>query len=142
MQASLINLCEGEQRKSHDGLLTWNKVNCLLETFFDAAIEDAKKLDEYFAQHKKPIGPLHGLPVSLKDQFHVRGVETSMGYVGTKPRATCDIRLHSTKARKGGLVLLKADVAQGMRRSSRVRWSRSCETWERSSSVRPVYPIL
>lgn len=28
------------------------------------------------------MGPLHGLPVSLKDQFHVKGVETHMGYVG------------------------------------------------------------
>jgi amidase len=28
------------------------------------------------------MGPLHGLPVSLKDQFHVKNVETSMGYVG------------------------------------------------------------
>lgn len=54
----------------------------MLETFFDAAIEDAKKLDAYFAEHGVPAGPLHGLPISLKDQFHVRGVETSMGYVG------------------------------------------------------------
>lgn len=46
------------------------------------AIEDAKKLDAYYAEHGSPIGPLHGLPVSLKDQFHVRGVETHMGYVG------------------------------------------------------------
>jgi len=57
------------------------KVNCLHEVF-EAAIQDAKKLDDYFAEHKKPIGPLHGLPVSLKDQFHVKGVETTMGYVG------------------------------------------------------------
>jgi amidase len=28
------------------------------------------------------MGPLHGLPVSLKDQFHVKGVDTTMGYVG------------------------------------------------------------
>ena len=28
------------------------------------------------------MGPLHGLPVSLKDQFHVKDVETTMGYVG------------------------------------------------------------
>lgn len=28
------------------------------------------------------MGPLHGLPVSLKDQFHVKGIETTMGYVG------------------------------------------------------------
>ena len=52
------------------------------ETFFDAAIEDAKMLDKYYAENKAPIGPLHGLPISLKDQFHVKGVETSMGYVG------------------------------------------------------------
>lgn len=58
------------------------QTNCLLEIFFDSAIEDAKKLDAYFAEHNKPIGQLHGLPVSLKDQFHVKGVETTMGYTG------------------------------------------------------------
>ena len=28
------------------------------------------------------MGPLHGLPISLKDQFHVKGFDTTMGYVG------------------------------------------------------------
>jgi len=45
-------------------------------------VERAKELDAYLALHKKPIGPLHGLPISLKDTFRVSGVETSMGYVG------------------------------------------------------------
>jgi amidase len=58
------------------------QVHCLHEIFFEAAINDAELLDEYYAQHGKPLGPLHGLPISLKDQFHVRGVETTMGYVG------------------------------------------------------------
>ena len=62
--------------------LTVNKTNCLHETFFDAAINDAKRLDNYYAENKVPIGPLHGLPISLKDQFHVKGVETTMGYIG------------------------------------------------------------
>ncbi|OCK98416.1 amidase [Cenococcum geophilum 1.58] len=66
----------------HRAALAHQLVNCLHEVFFEAAIQDAKKLDDYFAEHKKPIGPLHGLPVSLKDQFHVKGVETTMGYVG------------------------------------------------------------
>ena len=52
------------------------------EIFFDAALESAKELDRHFAISKAPIGPLHGLPVSLKDQFHVQGIETTMGYVG------------------------------------------------------------
>ncbi|KAK0717215.1 amidase signature domain-containing protein [Lasiosphaeria miniovina] len=46
------------------------------------ALERAKYLDEHFATKKVTIGPLHGLPISLKDQFHVKGVDTTMGYVG------------------------------------------------------------
>ncbi|KAI0856473.1 amidase signature domain-containing protein [Xylaria cubensis] len=56
--------------------------NCLLEIFFDQALERAAWLDAQFADKKSTIGPLHGLPVSLKDQFHVKGVDTTMGYVG------------------------------------------------------------
>ncbi|KAK6846198.1 amidase [Apiospora arundinis] len=66
----------------HRASLSHQLVNCLHETFFDAALADAEKLDAHFAEHGKPKGPLHGLPVSLKDQFHVKGVDTTMGYVG------------------------------------------------------------
>ena len=66
----------------HRAALAHQLVHCLHEIFFDQAIKSAKELDKYFEKHKKPIGPLHGLPVSLKDQFHVKGVETHMGYVG------------------------------------------------------------
>lgn len=47
-------------------------MNCALEFFPDAALAQAKELDEYFEKNKKPIGPLHGLPISLKDQFRVK----------------------------------------------------------------------
>jgi amidase len=66
----------------HRAALAHQLLNCLHEIFFDDAIKAAEWLDKYYAEHKKPIGPLHGLPVSLKDQFHVKGVETHMGYVG------------------------------------------------------------
>ncbi|KAF2097696.1 amidase [Rhizodiscina lignyota] len=54
----------------------------LLEIFYDLALDNAKELDAYQASHNSTIGTLHGLPVTLKDQFHVKGVETTMGYVG------------------------------------------------------------
>jgi len=56
--------------------------NCLHEIMFDQAIERARELDGYFSEHKSILGPLHGLPISLKDQFHVKGVDTTMGYIG------------------------------------------------------------
>lgn len=57
------------------------QVNCLSEIVFDQALERAKELDDYYQIHKKPIGPLHGLPVSLKDQFRVKDTHTSVGFV-------------------------------------------------------------
>ena len=88
--------------------------------FFDAAIEDAKRLDAYFAEHKKPIGPLHGLPISLKDQFHVKGVETTMGYVGwigtfqgkkdDSRRATFESELVKELRNLGGVLYCKTSV--------------------------------
>ncbi len=56
--------------------------NCLHEIFFERALARAAELDRYFDEHGRAVGSLHGLPVSLKDQFHVKGEDTTMGYVG------------------------------------------------------------
>lgn len=62
--------------------LTVLQNNNLLDIMFDTAHARAVELDEYLEAHNKTVGPLHGLPVSLKDQFHVKGAETTMAYVG------------------------------------------------------------
>lgn len=54
----------------------------LLDFDCELALKEAQELDKYFQKHGKPKGPLHGLPISVKDQMHVRGLETTMGYVG------------------------------------------------------------
>jgi len=45
-------------------------------------MQQAETLDEHIEAHGTPVGPLHGLPISLKDQFHVKGNDTTMGYIG------------------------------------------------------------
>ncbi|KAG8628828.1 hypothetical protein KVT40_002693 [Elsinoe batatas] len=70
------------QAFAHRAAIAHQLVNCLHEIFFEDAYATAKELDEYLERNGKPKGPLHGLPVSLKDQFHVKGVDTHMGYVG------------------------------------------------------------
>ena len=52
------------------------------EIFYEQAFDRAKELDAYLLEHQTVIDPLHGLPVSLKYQFHVRGNDTSMAYIG------------------------------------------------------------
>jgi len=55
-------------------------VNCLTEFFPERALAQAKKLDEYRQKNGKTVGPLHGVPISLKDQFDIKGMELTMGY--------------------------------------------------------------
>ena len=54
----------------------------MLDICFSDAIDRAKELDAYYRRDGKVIGPLHGLPVTFKDQFHIKGRETTLGYVG------------------------------------------------------------
>ncbi|KAK3647559.1 hypothetical protein LTR56_008053 [Elasticomyces elasticus] len=58
------------------------KTNCLTEVMFEDAIQRARELDDHLKQHEKPIGPLHGVVMTLKDQFDVKGYDTTLGYVG------------------------------------------------------------
>ncbi|KAJ9261569.1 hypothetical protein DTO195F2_4099 [Paecilomyces variotii] len=116
----VAKLATGEL-KSYDVTLAFCKraalahqlLNCALEFFPDAALAQAKELDEYFEKNKKPIGPLHGLPISLKDQFRVKGFETSMGYVSWLGKYDTDESIMVTLLRKAGAVFyVKTSVPQ------------------------------
>ncbi|KAL5512322.1 hypothetical protein ACEPAG_3314 [Sanghuangporus baumii] len=56
-------------------------VNCLTEIFVERALQRAAECDEYLKKNRKPMGPLHGLPISVKDQFRMKGLETTIGFV-------------------------------------------------------------
>lgn len=53
------------------------QVNCVTELLPSHAIERAKHLDSL----TEPAGPLHGLPVSVKEQFGFEGKVNNNGFV-------------------------------------------------------------
>ena len=53
----------------------------MLEFFPEAAIAQAKELDAYYEENKKPVGPLHGLPISLKDQLRVKVSDNALPFL-------------------------------------------------------------
>ncbi|KAF3933634.1 Acetamidase [Dactylella cylindrospora] len=56
-------------------------LNCLTEIFFDEALERAKLLDDHLKQHGLPVGPLHGVPISIKDSYNIPGYDSTSGVV-------------------------------------------------------------
>ncbi|KAK5240936.1 Acetamidase, partial [Exophiala xenobiotica] len=79
------------------------------------ALAQAKELDKYYEEHKKPVGPLHGLPISLKDQLRVKGLETSMGYVSWVGKYDEEDSVLTALLRKAGAVFyIKTSVPQSL----------------------------
>ncbi|PSN60183.1 amidase [Corynespora cassiicola Philippines] len=55
--------------------------NCITELLPSMALDRAKELDDYFQKHGKTIGPLHGLPISVKEHLGFKGSRCTTGYV-------------------------------------------------------------
>jgi amidase len=55
--------------------------NCITELLPNLVLERAKELDEYFIKYKRPFGPLHGLPISVKEHIGLEGLRCTTGYV-------------------------------------------------------------
>ncbi|KAL1745491.1 amidase signature domain-containing protein [Schizophyllum fasciatum] len=90
-------------------------VNCLTEICFEDALKRADELDAVFRQTGKPVGPLHGLPVSLKDCFKVKDLDTTVGYVAwcNEPMEEESL-LTSILRETGAVVYCKTNVPTAM----------------------------
>ena len=87
----------------------------LTEVLFDDAVRQAKELDEFFREHGRLVGPLHGVPMTLKDQFDVKGYDSTLGYVGRafKP-ALQDCVLVSLLRNMGAVIVAKSNLPQSI----------------------------
>ena len=65
-------------------VLTRVETNCLAAVLFDNALEQAKELDQYMERHGKPRGPLHGLPISVKEHVYLEGTLATSGLIAWK----------------------------------------------------------
>jgi len=89
------------------------QTNCVHEFFPEMALAQAKELDAYYEKNKAPMGPLHGLPISLKDQLRVKGLETSMGYISWLGKYDEEDSVLTALLRKAGAVFyVKTSVPQ------------------------------
>lgn len=82
---------------------------------FEDALEQARHLDAAFKETGQLKGPLHGIPITLKDQFNVKGVDTTLGYVGRSfAPAREDAVLVQIIKDMGAVVIAKSNLPQSI----------------------------
>ncbi|GAA5981758.1 hypothetical protein JCM5350_005719, partial [Sporobolomyces pararoseus] len=91
------------------------RCNNLTEILFSPALKHAMDLDEEFEKTGEIKGPLHGVPVSFKDQIDIAGFDSTMGFTHQKNRpAENDATLVSIVRASGGIPFVKTNVPQTM----------------------------
>ncbi|EEU35864.1 uncharacterized protein NECHADRAFT_34959 [Fusarium vanettenii 77-13-4] len=88
--------------------------NCLTEIFFEKALERAKECDGFLARERKPMGPFHGMPISVKDMLMVKDEMATLGFVSylTKPKADTNSVLVDMLLEAGAVLYCKTNVPQ------------------------------
>lgn len=86
------------------------QTNCLTEVCFRDAIGQAKALDDFHKKHGRLMGPLHGVVMSVKDQFNIQGLDSTLGYASRAGYpATSDSLLVQVLKQLGAVIIAKTN---------------------------------
>lgn len=82
---------------------------------FPEALETAEALDKALSDSGKVVGPLHGLPISIKDNFNVVGKDSTVGFVSwsNKPHQQNSVLVDLLKS-LGAIIYVKTNVPTAM----------------------------
>ena len=81
------------------------KLNSII-TINKRAAKDAAKLDAAFKKSRKFSGPLHGIPIVVKDQAETAGIETTFGSIAAKGYVPKKDATAVKKLRDAGAIIL------------------------------------
>ncbi|KDQ16935.1 hypothetical protein BOTBODRAFT_64460 [Botryobasidium botryosum FD-172 SS1] len=108
------------------------KNNCLTEILFTQAFVEAEELDREFQATKKVRGPLHGVPMTVKDIFDVKGFDSTIGFTSfaNKP-ADDDAYLIKLIRQSGGIIFAKTSLPQAVFsiECANPLWGRTLNPW-------------
>lgn len=85
---------------------------CLTQWFMDDAITQAKELDEYLEKNGRTVGPLHGVPISIKEHMPIAGTHSSQGSFASTVQNEEDCLMVSILRSMGAVFYCKTNQPQ------------------------------
>ncbi len=108
------------------------QINALVLPRFEEARREADAADAA-RRRGDPLGPLHGVPITVKDQFNVVGLPTTLGVARLRDRvATRDGSMVAALRQAGAIVMGKTNVPQTLatiETDNRI-WGRTNNPWD------------
>lgn len=96
-----------ERIEAYDGV-----INAVVQRRFDRALTEAAEADARQASGEA-VGSLHGVPITVKDQYDVAGMATTLGLASRRGRpAASDGPLVGRLRRAGAIIVGKTNVPQ------------------------------
>ena len=80
-------------------------INAVIAERFEAALDEARQADEK-VRRGEPLGPLHGLPMTIKDAFEVSGLTCEVGHLPFKGRVSETDAVVVQRLRAAGAIIL------------------------------------
>ena len=82
-----------------------DKLNAVVQLVPERALAEAKQADEALAQGK-PVGPLHGVPVTIKDSLDTVGIISTWGTAGRADFIPAQDATAVARLRQAGAIIL------------------------------------
>ncbi|KAL7911446.1 amidase signature domain-containing protein [Trichoderma velutinum] len=87
---------------------------CLTEWFMDEALEQAKELDDILEKTGKTVGPLHGVPISVKGHIALCGHTSILGFLDSRFKAEEDSLMVAIFRKAGAVFYCKTNQPQAL----------------------------
>ncbi|MDY7043317.1 amidase family protein [Virgibacillus sp. M23] len=80
-------------------------INAVVENRYVEALQQAKELD-MFLKNNEPLSPLFGVPISVKESIHVKGMKTTGGLEHRKDLISRKDAVVISKLQEAGMIIL------------------------------------
>lgn len=87
---------------------------CLTQWFMEEALTRARYLDEYLEKNGQVIGPLHGVPISIKAHIPIAGTVSNMGFLATVTEDKEDSQMVKILRDQGAVFYCKTHQPQAL----------------------------
>lgn len=142
---TLVSLIKTQTIKAVDALLVYchragtigKDYNWICDVDFENAYQEAIKAD-LAIQNKENVGPLIGLPVSIKDQMAMKGCTSTAGFTSLASNIRdFDSHVVSVLRKKGAIPFVRSNIPQGYFSidSSNFLWGSSLNPWDKTKTT-------